>query len=140
MGDFSSSAQLALAVVLAIATAIATYVNLKLKGDVQAMKLDVERANSALESRISEKLDRFRSEFSSSFVPEKLAASQWTNVFERLEKHDKEIQANRDRYHDVSQEFIEKVLANFMKFTADLLEAGRDVKDLERRIIKLEGK
>jgi chromosome segregation ATPase len=120
---------------LAAAAGIATYVNLKLKSDVQTLKTDVEKANSALESRITDKLDRFRQEFASSFVPERLASEQRSSLVERLKRMDEEIAGNRTRTHELANDILKNIVPEIFKINNQLTDKARRMATYDERFL-----
>lgn len=95
-----------LSLIMAVAASVATYVNLKLKSDVQAIKSEFQQSNHVLENRISLKLDEFRREFAAGFLPATLAQEQRNNTAASIDTLRGEISINRTSIHRISNEIM----------------------------------
>jgi hypothetical protein len=157
--DFSAW-QTFVAIAGAFATAIATYVNLKLKGDMSTLKGDVDKAiilgiqslenklsqridqsnslNTSIESRIMSKMDEMRKEVMSSFVPSSLAQEQRSSLERRVSENTTEIGKNRDTGHTLSNKFTEYLLGPHQKVTEMLTDKARRMSAFEERLRNME--
>lgn len=127
-----------LSLIMAIAASIATYVNLRLKSDVQQLKAEFEKSNYALESRISGKLDEFRREFSSGFVPNLVEVERRNATTQALTRIESEVAQNRTRIHDISNQVMSTITSKIFEMFTQITDKARRLASVEARLDALE--
>lgn len=127
--------------IMAICAAIATFVNLRLKADVQKLQSDAMQANTDLERKITAKLDDFQREFRRSFVATDVDVLQRQGITERVAHLQKEVDLNRTRLHDVSGEIMKNLTGEIFRLNALITEKAQviaetksAVQSMDRRI------
>lgn len=138
---------LVLSIALAVCAAVATYVSLRVKSEVLAVKADNEKSNAALEARIMAKLEEreralsdkiderdgrivtkleeIRRDFATGFMPAQVASEQRSSMMHRVEKLESEVAANRTRIHEISGEIMKNLTAELFRLNGELTDKAR---------------
>lgn len=122
-----------LALLMAVCTWVATWVNLKIKGDVQSVKSEVDKANFALQQQINVKLDEFRRDIATGFLPQTLAQEQRNSMNQNLIDVRREVETNRGRIHEISGQIMAQVTGEIFRINSQLTDKARRMATMEAR-------